>query len=271
MSGESAAVLFAPFLRKLQRNVLLDACELQDLLTAFGRPRRVPRGGIVGEESRAGETVTVLLEGLACSSRSMARGQQQTVALHMPGDLLDGAAFLLGVERPTVLTFTPAVTASVSYSRLKALILDRPRIALALWSDMAADGAIAQEWLTGLGRRSALENVAHFICELHWRHQAAGLAGARSFKFPLTQEQLGAVMGLSVVHINRVLKQLKQDRLITLSRAALTVIEAEELAELAGFDPCYLRPPMPAFLHMPNARPREDVSFRMEADDGVSP
>lgn len=249
---------FNSLLRKLQQHVPLSAAEQDALLSAFSSSYRVAKGDLIAQESRAGETLSVLLHGLALSSRSLLHGQSQTLALHLPGDLMDANAFVLGVERATVVAHMPCVVATISHRQLTTLITASPNIGLALWGQMTADAAIAQEWLLGLGQRSALQNAAHFICEVQARYRAAGLPADGAFAFPFTQETLGQILGLSAVHVNRVMKQLRRDRLVQVSRSTVKLLDPDALAALAGFDPIYLEPLPSAFLRImapPRARP----------------
>jgi CRP-like cAMP-binding protein len=125
-------------------------------------------------------------------------------------------------------------------SRLE--ITDRhPRIARALWADMLVDAAVFREWLANIGRRSAYRRVAHLLCEVMMRLDAVGLAQSGSYELPVTQTELADALGLSTVHINRILQQIRGEGLITFRGNMLMVHEWERLKAAGNFDQAYLR------------------------------
>ena len=115
-----------------------------------------------------------------------------------------------------------------------------PRVADVLWRDTLIDGAVFREWMMGIGRRSAEARIAHLLCEVLVRMRAVGLATAQACELPITQAELGDALGLSTVHVNRSLQELRAKRLITLRGSILTVEDWEGLKEAGEFDPTYL-------------------------------
>jgi CRP-like cAMP-binding protein len=119
-------------------------------------------------------------------------------------------------------------------------LLERPNIARALWAAALVDEATLREWLVNLGGRPADERVAHLLCELLLRLRAVGLANGNSYELPLTQAELADTMGLSHVHMNRVIQRLRGEKLITLKGKNLVILDVERLKAFSGFNPNYL-------------------------------
>jgi CRP-like cAMP-binding protein len=108
------------------------------------------------------------------------------------------------------------------------------------WLTTTIDGAIQRTWITSMGRRSAGQQLAHLVCELYLRLEAAGVASEHKFGFPVTQSELGDVLGLSVVHVNRKLQELRALNLLTWQRQQVEILDFDRLANFCEFDPTYL-------------------------------
>ena len=128
----------------------------------------------------------------------------------------------------------------VSFATLFGLFRDHPRLAATLFGLFSCETAMYTEHLINVGRRSALERVAHFLLELLTRLQAIGLADERSYRMPLTQELIGDALGLSVPHVNGTLRQLREDGLVGIDGQIIVINDLEALATLADFEKIYL-------------------------------
>jgi CRP-like cAMP-binding protein len=176
----------------------------------------------------------------------LADGSRQIVAIFVAGDTLNAGELMLHRSRISISALTPAVCLSIPLEQSNQLIANCPNIARALWRETAAQAAIQQEWMVWLGRRNAQARMAHFLCEVCYRLQIGGQDASNSLDFPLTQHELADILGLSTVHVNRVLQVLRSHKLIELSRNQLTIRDQAALYEIAEFDPGYLsglRPP----------------------------
>lgn len=175
-------------------------------------------------------------------SRRLSDGLQQHVAIRAPGQVLDQAGYVL--ERAGVSThaLTRCTVVSVPRPVLAGVLAEHPALAHALTREMAADARVAQEWMVSMGRRSAYARVAHFLCEVRTRLEEVDMAGPTGCPFPLTQSDLADTVGLSVVHTNRVLQQLRREGLIGLAQARLDIRDWPGLVRAGGFDPGYLHP-----------------------------
>lgn len=204
--------------------------------------RSVRRGQEIISEGRRCTTLFILTEGIAIRYRILRDGQRQIVSLLLPGDFAGLRSCFFESALYSVKTLTKAVIAPVPVARLIGLFDTHPQLAAKLFWSFSCETAICAEHLIAIGRRPALERVAHFLLELLTRLRLVGLADERSFRLPLTQEVIGDVLGLSIPYVNRVLHQLRDSGLVRITEQ-LTVIEnIEELSALADFEHTYLRP-----------------------------
>lgn len=182
----------------------------------------------------------LVIRGWAYRYKLLSEGRRQILSFHIPGDIPDLQSLHIQTTDHTLATVTNATVAFISHDSLRELTAQHPGIASLFWRDALIDAGIFREWMTGLGRRSAYERTAHLFCELYLKLQAVGLAGDQRCPLPLTQVDLADALGLTSVHINRVLKEMRGQTLITL-RSRMLVIQAwDELLKAAEFDPTYL-------------------------------
>jgi CRP-like cAMP-binding protein len=191
---------------------------------------------------RQGDEVTsahLILDGFACRYRYQSDGRRQILALLLPGDLCDVRLCLLPCLDHSIGTFTWLRTARIPLATMREL-LERPRIAGALWWSTLADESITRDWIVNVGHRSALQRLCHLFCEVFTRMSAVGLALDSSCAFPLTQADLSDALGLSAVHVNRMLMSLRRERLADLRHHKLTIFDQATLRDSCGFDDRYL-------------------------------
>lgn len=198
-----------------------------------------PHHDIVREKDRPTQCCLVL-EGWACRYQLLSEGKRQIFSFHIPGDIPDLQGLHMPVMDHSLCTLSSTIVAFIPHEPLRDLTAEFPGIAAILWRDTLVDGAIFRAWMTGLGRRTASEAVAHLFCELYLKLQAMGLARDHGYRLPLTQADLGDALGLSNVHVNRTLRDLRSKDLITLQGGRLEINKWQELADLCDFDPEYL-------------------------------
>jgi len=227
------------FLRD-RRGVELGLAERATLEAAIAEVKRVgPRDIIV----RAGERLeqsTLLVEGFICRYIDDRRGLRQLVAVHVPGDFVDLHAYPLKTLDHDVATMTAATVAIVPHSALDRIKVDMPSLVGKLWFATLVDAAIHRAWLFRLGRLDAIGRVAHFISETNARLMSAGLSDGRRFPLGLTQNDLAEICGLTSVHVNRVMRQLREERLCTFRSSQVDIPDPVKLARRGEFDPAYL-------------------------------
>jgi CRP-like cAMP-binding protein len=194
---------------------------------------------VVREGERPSECCLVV-EGFVCRYKLTHSGKRQIFSFHLPGDLPDLQSLHLKVMDHSLTTLTPSKLAFIPHESLKKLMHRCPRVADVLWRDTLIDAAVFREWMLGIGRRSAETRIAHVLCEVLVRMRAVGLADGDACELPITQAELGDALGLSTVHVNRSLQELRAKDLITLRGNLLTVEDWEGLKEAGEFDPTYL-------------------------------
>lgn len=207
---------------------------------AFDEKTDIVRQGDVPREC------ALVLEGFVARYRLLGTGQRQIVAIHMPGDLPDLQSLHLGVMDHSVGALSPVRIGFIPHAAMHDLIRARPGVADALWRDTLIDAAGFREWLAGLGRRSAHQRIAHLLCELYVKLRAVGLAAGDGFDLPVTQLDLADTLGLSSVHVNRVLQDLRREGLITSRGRFVGVPDSPRLMAAADFDSAYLHLRRPA-------------------------
>jgi CRP-like cAMP-binding protein len=177
---------------------------------------------------------------MAFRYRLMPDGKRQILTFMIPGDIFGLHAFLLKAMDHSIATLVPTRVATISRDTVFDLFDNHPRIGAALWWSALQEEAINRERIVALGRRSSRARVAYLLCELVWRQMAVGLAGDYAIRLPLTQVELADVLGLTSVHMNRILQGFRRDNLITLAHHRLTLPDVERLQEIAGFNQNYL-------------------------------
>ncbi|WP_022724347.1 Crp/Fnr family transcriptional regulator, partial [Rhodopseudomonas sp. B29] len=165
----------------------------------------------------------------------------QVISLIFPGDACNAFGHLIGGADHSIVTLTPAAFAEIDRGRFEELMALDPALTEAMLCDTLLQLAIAQEWIVNIGRRVALERVAHLLCEIFERLHAVDLLEGDSCPFPITQMDLADATGLSIVHLNRTLQELRGSGLIVLRERHLTIVDREALENLSLFHPDYLR------------------------------
>lgn len=182
----------------------------------------------------------LVLEGLGCRHRILADGRRQITAIQVPGDVCDLEAAMAGRADKGLMTLTRCILGEIPRARLDDVDGIDPGVRRALWRQTLRDQAIAREWLVGLGRRDARERLAHLLCETGWRLRRVGLGENDGFGLNLTQAEFADILGLSAVHVNRIMQQMRQEGLIEVGTKTVRVVSRERLERAAGFDPTYL-------------------------------
>jgi CRP-like cAMP-binding protein len=181
-----------------------------------------------------------MLEGLACRYKMLPDGGRQIMAFMLPGDFCDIHIAVLEAMDHSIVTLTKAQVASLPRLQMEALVEARPAITRAFWWSQLVDQGVLRAWIVSMGRRKSTERIAHLMCELYIRMRNIGLATDDQCEMPLTQIVLADAVGLTPVHVNRVLRQLRLDKVMDLRSGSLTILDPAKLARIAGFDDNYL-------------------------------
>ena len=229
-----------PLVRKLEGFVALSDAD-RALLERISTPSRmVPSQTDLVREGEAPKGVFLVLEGMACRHKVRANGTRQIMAYLLPGDLCDIDVALLDTMDHAITTLSACRVVCIPPKVIAEVMEHHPQLARALRMTTLVDEATLREWLVNVGCRSALERVAHLFCELQVRMQAVSLADGNSYGMPVTQAALADTTGLSSVHLNRSVQELRRQGLITLRQRRLTILDLPRLRMLAEFKANYL-------------------------------
>jgi CRP-like cAMP-binding protein len=240
----------APLIRKLEAIFSLNDEERQALEAPPMQVQTIrAEEDLVWEGDRPSRS-RVLLEGYASSYKMTGEGKRQIQSWHIPGDIPDLQSLHLKVLDISISTVTLARVVFIQREVLRDLCRRHPRLNDALWRETLIDAAIFREWMTNVGRREAYNRMAHLLCEWVVRLRAVGLVEDRWDRIcdlPMTQSKLADATGLTPVHVNRVLQELRRDRFIARKGNKLTVLGWDQLKQVGDFDPIYLHlEPRPA-------------------------
>jgi CRP-like cAMP-binding protein len=204
------------------------------------RTRLIEENRDVFREGQRATECCVILSGLACRYKIVGGGRRQILSLHFAGDVPDLQSLLLDKMDHNLGMLTAGAVAFIPHEAIRALSAKNPSVAEALGRQALVDGSIFREWIANVGRRIAIERIAHLICECFTRMRALGLADNDSFDLQMTQAELGDATGLSNVHVNRTMQSLKKAGIIGTEGRSHKILDWRRLQETGDFDPAYL-------------------------------
>jgi CRP-like cAMP-binding protein len=235
-----AASLPNPFVRKLESFTALSEADRALLERISAETRLVaPQTDLVREGDKP-DGVFLIMEGMACRHKHRENGARQIMAYLLPGDLCDLDVALLDRMDHTITTLSACRVVRIAPETIADILQHHPQIARALRMSTLVDEATLREWLVNVGCRSALERMAHLFCELLVRLQVLGLVSEDSYALPLTQGELADTTGLSNVHVNRTLQELRRRGLIEFKNRRLTILNLPRLRAVGEFRDNYL-------------------------------
>ena len=226
-------------IRKLELFGALPEDDRRLLADVVVRTRDIPRHHDIAREGDSTQDVHLILQGFACRYKMLANGRRQILAYLIPGDFCDLHVFILNRMDHSIGTLSECKVVDIPRADVLQLTT-RPAIARALWWASLVDEATLREWLLNIGQRGATERVAHLFCEIHLRLKSVGLADGGRFTLPITQVELADTIGVSSVHTNRALQELRGEELITFKSRQVVLLDLERLRQKSGFDPNYL-------------------------------
>lgn len=236
--GQAAA---HALINKLSRFVPLNNEEREALGNLACHARRMLRGTDLISEGDKPEAVFLLLEGWAYRYKSLVGGDRQIMAYLLPGDLCDVHIFLFEQMDHSIGLLSDALVAKIPAAEMLDLLDRFPRIERALLWATLVDEATLREWLLNVGQRTAVQKLAHLFCELYVRLDVVKMVDVSTkFTLPVTQAELADTTGMTTVHVNRSLQQLRGDGLISTKCGTLTILDFERLSQLSGFNASYL-------------------------------
>ena len=234
VAGASALV------QKLNRFLPLEPDELASLARLEARRRPIPAHTELVHERQEGHHAFILQEGWACAYKLLPEGGRQVIEFSLPGDVMGLRSVLLRTSDHAFAAVTDIVVAEVSARQMMDTFQRAPRLAAAVLWAASRDEAMVVEHLVSIGRRSALVRTAHLLLELGLRLQLVGLGSECGFACPLNQYLLADALGLTAIHVNRVLRQLRERGLVTFRDGRVEFHDRASLRDLAEYHSGYL-------------------------------
>jgi CRP-like cAMP-binding protein len=233
--------MLTPLIAKLEQFAPLSHEDQKVLQTLMSEPVRHYRPGTdIVREGDDPKVVRLILSGWAYRYKVLPDGRRQVVALFLPGDLCDHNVFVLSDMDHSIGTLNDVTLIEIAPVAFEAMMTARPRVTRALWWESLVNTAVQREWMLNLGRRNASERMAHLFCEVFYRLRGIGRTQGDSCEMPLTQADLADVIGMTSVHVNRVLQTLRRQKLVELRGRRLFIPDLPALERAALFNPNYL-------------------------------
>jgi CRP-like cAMP-binding protein len=230
-----------PLVDKLRRLGTLSDDDAAAVLALPHHVRAVRHMATLIHQGDTPDHCTLMLSGIAARDRTTNVGARQFLGFYVRGDFIDLNSGLIGCAHDNVQVFGAADVACIPLDALVRLAFERPAIGQLLWVDTLIDASIAREWTINVGRRDARTRLLHLLCELAVRQQQAALGPPDELTLSLTQEQLGDALGLTAVHVNRMLQSLRDVPAIERDGRTIRILDWRTLMRLADFDPTYLQ------------------------------
>ncbi len=227
-------------IRKLESTIRLSDAD-KDAVRRLPLPLKKlsPRQEVVSDGDRPSHSC-LLVEGIMHRYKILPEGTRQVLAYHIPGEIPDLLSVFLRTMDHSLGTVSACQVAFIPHSALIALMRERPDVAAAFWRETLIDAAVFREWIVNVGSRPARHRIAHLFCELFDRLRIVGMADESGFVLPLTQSEIGEATGLSAVHVNRSMQELRADGLIGTDGRFLRMLDWARLTRVAGYERRYL-------------------------------
>lgn len=243
VNAQTSSHLIEPLLHKLLQWRSLNAVERDAVLALPCRVATVAARHYIIRDASRSRDACLLISGFAFREKIVANGARSISAIHMRGDVVNLHNSMVGVANHSVQALVPCIVGLIPAEALVELAFALPNVGKALWFDAFVEASIFRERIANIARRDARARVAHLLCELGVRLEAAGLGDKLAFKLPMTQENLGDCTGLTSVHVNRTLKGLQLSGDITRSMRDVAIADWDKLSRTADFDEGYLHLP----------------------------
>lgn len=227
-------------LRKIETICTLTAKEKAAVRDIPLTLREFDRGEVIIRQGDIARNCFLVVTGVTCMFKITGDGYRQISIFHFSGDMPDLHSLHLDTADVTISALRPSVLGFVTHAHLRSLSDRFPNIRSAFWRATLVDASVFREWLLNLGQRPATMRVAHLLCETVVRMKLAGLGSSVASVVPLTQQEIGDCVGLSSIHVNRCVQELRRRGLIVLRRTALEIPDWRALQKAGDFDTGYL-------------------------------
>lgn len=233
-------IAIASVLRRLSVSTMLTEDDQRAVQTLPMRlERRGPNETILSTGDRP-STCSFVASGFLFRSKTVANGKRQIFAFHQPGDMPDLQSLFLNVIDHDLCTREESVLGFIPHQALRDVVKSRPAVAAALWRETLIDAARFREWICNIGQREGISRLAYLILEVYTRWKAVEETTGTTFRFPVSQMLLGEAIGMSTVHVNRMVQELRHEGLLEFEHGEVTIMNERRLREVADFDPLYL-------------------------------
>lgn len=227
-------------LKKLRARDAVSAEEEAALRAAVSETRTFRADQLIVKQRVTTNDCVLLLSGISGCFKDLRSGERQITKLQIGGDFLDLHGLTLKPLDHNIIALTPCTVAVFPHAALHALTEAHGHLTRLLWFQTNLDGAVQREWEVSLGRRTALQRLAHLFCEMQARMELVGLGDAKGYAFPLTQAEIAECTGLTPVHVNRTLKELRERGLVEVRSGRVDIADLPALRAAGEFDPAYL-------------------------------
>jgi CRP-like cAMP-binding protein len=227
------------FLRGRRRDQL-SAEECQVIEDSIAEVRQLPARKTILKAGDRPDFSIFLIEGFICRYMDANDGKRQLVALQIPGDFVDLHAFPLTYLDHDNATITPCTVGIVPHDRLRMIQRELPHLTHMLWFSTLLDAAMHREWIFRMGRLNAVGRLAHFLAESEHRLSAIDRVEDGRFALPLVQIDLAEATGMTPIHLNRCVRDLRKQGVADVRTGHITILSRAELWRLREFDPAYL-------------------------------
>ncbi len=226
--------------RKLGAFVALSETEYAVLDGLHKRRRTFVPGRDLVHQGHSDQAAYILMSGWACSYKLLPNGERQIIDFQIPGDFLGLRSVMLHISDHSIEPVTTIEVTEVNKADLLEAFANTPRLAMAVLWAASRDEAMVVEHLVSVGQRNAAQRMAHFLLELGARLSLVGIGSREGYPCPLSQYLLADALGLSSVHVNRVLRQLREAQMVTFRDGVVKFLDYRRLVEFADFEPTYL-------------------------------
>ena len=223
-------------IRKLRQHSELPNEDIEALRSVVASVKSLPGDSPIVREGELSTQCCVILSGFAYRSKVSENGKRQILSFHIVGDMPDLHGLPLKRMDHDLTTLSEARLGFIDHNALERILATRPALARALWRESLVDAGLFRQWIVNLGTRSASGRMAYLIAELRQRLGAMGMVANEQFGFPITQSKLADALGLSVVHVNRILQGFRTEGILDLKRQVVTLGDFEKIVQLGGFD-----------------------------------
>lgn len=230
-----------PLTQKLEQFTTVDEAD-RARLDGWARHRQKrwdAKSDIISEGDHV-DHIHLVLTGLAARYKLLPNGERQIMAFLVPGDLCDVEVFILDEMDHGIFAVSDVQCALIHKDKVEEMLTESSSLTKALWWSTMTDSAVLRERIVDHGRRDARERLAHLLYEMLIRYRIVGLSKDETYEFPVTQEELADATGMTPVHVNRTLKQLRDDGLIELKGKVVSILDTAAVKEVAQFNPNYL-------------------------------